>query len=139
MNLVASMFQEYVVTKKSMKLSEISKKFKIKKNYVLATLNGVNENATINKGDIIKLPFRVGEFVSPSNNLYADLFEKPRREVLRKSTRMRYRRYAARKKLKSGRYQKRSEVVIEAKASKRSPRRVVASANKKSRKYIVRD
>ena len=82
-----------------MKLAEVSKKFKIKKPYVLATLNYVPENIVFKKGEVVKLPFRLGEFVSPSNNLYADLYEKPRREVLhRKHRGYASRRYASRKK-----------------------------------------
>ena len=96
-NLIAQDFQEYVVTKKGMSLAEVSKKFRLKKNYVLATLNGVSENTRFKKGDSIKLPFRLGEQVSASNNLYADLYEKNRREVLRRNHRG-YRRYASRKK-----------------------------------------
>ncbi|MFA6238926.1 MAG: transglycosylase SLT domain-containing protein [Bacteriovorax sp.] len=88
-DFVATDFQQYVVTKKGMKLSEISKKFKIKKDYVLSSLNGVSENARFSVGDIVKLPFRLGETVSPTNNLYADLYEKPRREILRKNHRNR--------------------------------------------------
>jgi len=91
MDLIAKDFQEFIVTKKSMSVAEISKRFKIKKNYVLTALNNVSENAVFGKGESVKLPFRVGELVSPSNNLYADLFEKPRKEVLRKNHRNRTR------------------------------------------------
>ncbi|MGZ3787655.1 MAG: transglycosylase SLT domain-containing protein [Bacteriovorax sp.] len=91
LNLVATDFQEFVVTKKRMSVAEIAKKFKIRKTYVLSSLNKVSENATFAKGESIKLPFRLGETVSPSNNLYADLYEKPRREVLRKNHRNRTR------------------------------------------------
>lgn len=95
-NYIATNFQEFVVTKKGMKLSDISKKFRIKKDYVLSGLNNVSANAKFNKGDVIKLPFRLGELVSPTNNLYADLYEKPRREVLRKNHRNRNRTRLAR-------------------------------------------
>ena len=54
------------------------------------------ERKSFAKGESVKLPFRLGETVSPSNNLYADLYEKPRREVLRRNHRNR--RYASRKK-----------------------------------------
>jgi membrane-bound lytic murein transglycosylase D len=97
-DLVAKDFQEYVVTKKAMSLAEISKKFKLRKNYVLASLNGVSENSSFKKGEVVRLPFRLGELVSPSNNLYADLYEKPRREVLHRNHRGYSRRYASRKK-----------------------------------------
>ncbi len=97
LDLIAKDYQQYVMTK-SMSLAEISKKFKIRKAYVLGSLNNVSEHATFAKGESIKLPFRVGEMVSPSNNLYADLYEKPRKEVLRKSNRHRIARSAFRKK-----------------------------------------
>lgn len=98
LDLVAKDFQEFVIPKK-MSLAAIAKKFKIKKNYVLTSLNNVSEKAFFSKGQSIKLPFRIGELVSPSNNLYADLYEKPRREVLRKNHRnRRYARSSSRKK-----------------------------------------
>ena len=98
-DLLAVNFQEYVVGKKGMSLNQVSKKFKLRKDYVLAGLNNVSENARFAEGDIVKLPFRAGELVSPENNLYADLYEKPRREVLRRNSRaFRAKRYASRKK-----------------------------------------
>jgi membrane-bound lytic murein transglycosylase D len=98
LDLVAKDFQEFVIPKK-MSVAEISKKFKLRKNYVLTALNNVSENAVFSKGESVKLPFRIGELVSPSNNLYADLYEKPRREVLRKNHRnRRYARSSSRKK-----------------------------------------
>ena len=103
LDLLATDFQEFVVTKKHMSITEIAKKFKIKKNYVLATINNVSEKATFAKGETIKLPFRLGEIVSPSNNLYADLYEKPRREILRRNHRNR-RRLARSSRKKSVRY-----------------------------------
>lgn len=92
-------FQQYVVNKDGISLAQISKKFKLRKNYVLANLNNVSENKFFKKGELVKLPFREGEVVSADNNLYADLFEKPRREILRRNSRAyRAKRYAARKK-----------------------------------------
>lgn len=100
LDFLATDFQEFVVTKKNMSIAEVSKKFKIKKTYVLGTLNKVSENSTFSKGQVIRLPFRLGEVVSPTNNLYADLYEKPRKEVLRKNHRnhTRLARSASRKK-----------------------------------------
>lgn len=98
-DFLAVNFQQYVVPSKGMTLSQISKKFKIRKDYVIASLNNTSEKAKFAAGDIIKLPFRDGEVVSPENNLYADLFEKPRREVLKRNSRAyRAKRYATRKK-----------------------------------------
>lgn len=99
-DLVARDFQEFIVGEKGMGLSQISKKFKIKNNYVLASLNGVPENAKFKSGDVVKLPFRTGEIVAATNYLYADLFEKTRREITRKKNRLAKRKgYASRKKL----------------------------------------
>jgi membrane-bound lytic murein transglycosylase D len=94
LDLMATDFQEYVVSKNGMTIAEIAKKFKIKKNYVLSSLNNTSENSRFKKGDSVKLPFRLGELVSPTNNLYADLYEKPRREILRKNNRNRRARIA---------------------------------------------
>jgi membrane-bound lytic murein transglycosylase D len=99
MDLIAKDFQEFVVTKNGMSLADVSKKFKIKKGYVLSKINDLPESTRFKKGEVVKLPFRLGELVSPSNNLYADLYEKPRREILRKNHRNRsLRRVASGKK-----------------------------------------
>jgi membrane-bound lytic murein transglycosylase D len=88
-DFIATDYQQFVIPKNGMKLSDISKRFKIKKDYVLSSLNNISGNAKFTKGDVIKLPFREGELVSPTNNLYADLYEKPRKENLRKNHRNR--------------------------------------------------
>lgn len=98
-NYLAVNFQQYVVPKKGMSLAAVSKKFKIRKDYVIASLNNVSERTHFDAGDVVKLPFREGEVVSSENNLYADLFEKPRREILKRNSRAyKAKRYAARKK-----------------------------------------
>jgi len=142
-NLMAVDFQEYTVPKKGMSLTTIAKNFRIKKGYVLATLNGVSENKKYSAGDVVKLPFRSNEEVSPTNNLYADLFEKPRREVLRKKSRVeRMRRYAARKKQKRYYTVKKGETLFTV-AQKHgiSVKRLIASnsevLNKKSKKVTA--
>jgi membrane-bound lytic murein transglycosylase D len=141
LDFIASDFQEFVIPKKGMNISELSKKFKIKKNYVLASLNKVSEGKVFSRGEVVKLPFRIGEHVSPSNNLYADLFEKPRREILRKSSRLRYRRYAHRKKAQGHTAVKKADnsfSVIQKKKLKM--KRVVASEVpvKKVKRWIYR-
>lgn len=98
-DLKASEFQEFRVDKKNMSLAQIAKKFKIRQVNVLANLNQTNESSTFSKGEVVKLPFRLGEVVSPDNNMYADLFEKSRKEILSKNKR--YKRYYA--KAKGGR------------------------------------
>lgn len=142
LDLVAHDFQEFVVTKKHMSLAEVAKKFKIKKPYVLGNLNNVSDNATFAKGETVKLPFRLGEVVSPSNNLYADLYEKPRREILRKNHRNRIARSASRKK--SVRYytvKKGESLFTVAQKHGISVKRLIASNNeiKKSRKVNAGD
>jgi membrane-bound lytic murein transglycosylase D len=98
-DFLAVNFQQFVVPKKGMSVAEVSKKFKIRKEYVIASLNNTSEKARFSQGDVVKLPFRQGELVSADNNLYADLFEKPRREILKRNSRAyRAKRYAARKK-----------------------------------------
>lgn len=83
-DLVAKNFQKFTVPKSGMHITDISKRFKIRQNYVLAGLNNVSEKARFRPGAIVTLPFREGEVVGPNNNLYADLYQKPRREVLRR-------------------------------------------------------
>lgn len=143
LDLAATDFQQYVVTKNSMSLAEISKKFKIKKTYVLSGLNNVSENIRFQKGDSIKLPFRVGEYVSPTNNLYADLYEKPRREILRKNhrnRRVRLARSAAGKKpVRYYTVKKGESLFTVAQKHGISVKRLIASNNdiKKSRKVAA--
>lgn len=149
LDLIAADFQQFVVTKKGMKLSEISNKFKIRKNYVLSGLNNVSENTRFSKGDVIKLPFRVGEIVSPQNNLYADLYEKPRREILRRNHRNRVRNSAriarsSAKRKKSVRYytvRKGESLFTVAQKHGISVKRLIASNTeiKKSRKVNAGD
>ncbi len=86
-DLKASEFQEFVVDKKRMSISEIAKKFKIRQVDVLANLNQKTQSEVYQKGESIKLPFRLGEIVSPNNNMYADLYEKSRKEILSKNKR----------------------------------------------------
>ena len=144
MDLAATDFQEYIITKKNMTLAEISKKFKIRKAYVLSGLNNVSENTRFQKGDSIKLPFRIGEFVSPSNNLYADLYEKPRREVLRKNNRNRRllaRSAAGKKPVRYYTVKKGESLFTVAQKHGISVKRLIASNNeiKKSRRVAAGD
>ena len=92
---VASDFMEYRVRGKKTRLSHVARKFRIKRKYinsVLSHLNpGLHKNSRLKKGRRVKLPFKKGQNLR--NNMYADLYEKPRRSVLRK------RRYARRIRL----------------------------------------
>lgn len=142
-DLVAKDFQEFVIPKNGMTLAQVAKKFKIKKGYVLASLNNVAETTRYKKGESVKLPFRLGEMVSPSNNLYADLYEKPRREVLRKNHRNRaHRRYAMGKKpVRYYTVKKGESLFTVAQKHGISVKRLIASNNeiKKSRKVNAGD
>lgn len=142
MDLIAKDFQEFVITKKRMSVAEIAKKFRIKHSYVLTSLNKVSENATFGKGDSIKLPFRVGEMVSPSNNLYADLYEKPRKEVLRKNHRNRARLARSAKGKKPVRYytvKKGESLFTVAQKHGISVKRLIASNELKKKKVNAGD
>lgn len=97
-DLKASEFQEFVVNKKNMSLASIAKKFRIRQPHVLANLNKTSESSVFSKGEVVKLPFRLGEVVSPGNNMYADLFEKSRKEILSKNKRYKKSYYAKNKK-----------------------------------------
>lgn len=142
MDLIAKDFQEYVITKKRMSVAEIAKKFRIKHSYVLTSLNKVSDSAVFGKGDSIKLPFRVGEMVSPSNNLYADLYEKPRKEVLRKNHRNRARLARSSKGKKPVRYytvKKGESLFTVAQKHGISVKRLIASNELKKKKINAGD
>ncbi|OUR96156.1 hypothetical protein A9Q84_07285 [Halobacteriovorax marinus] len=76
-------FQRYEVRGSKSNLYDVAKKFKIKKApYVLASLNDYSSKKRLKKGQYIYLPFREGQ--SRKNAMYADLYEKPRRVVVRR-------------------------------------------------------
>ena len=85
-------FMEYRVRGKRAKLSDVARKFRIKRKYikdVLTRLNpGIQRNSRLKRGSLLKLPFKEGQNIR--DNMYADLYEKPRRSILRR------RRYARR-------------------------------------------
>ena len=58
-----------------------AKKFKIK-SYVLEDLNNVSSNNRLANGTEVILPFRAGQNVR--SEMYADLYEKPRKHVYNK-------------------------------------------------------
>ncbi|CBW27739.1 putative membrane-bound lytic murein transglycosylase D precursor [Halobacteriovorax marinus SJ] len=76
-------FQEYQIRGKRTNLNDVARKFKIKKApYVLSSLNGLSATKRLKKGSTILLPFREGQ--SRKNAMYADLYEKPRKVVVRR-------------------------------------------------------
>ncbi len=81
-NLTASHFKEYKVKGRKSELRDVAKKFKIK-SYVLGDLNNTPISKRLKRGDIIKLPFRKGQSVRA--HMYADLYERPRKSILRRN------------------------------------------------------
>lgn len=75
-------FQEYKVRGKRTRLSDVARKFKIKDKTVLSTINHMAQNSRLKKGSVVYLPFKTGQ--SKRARMYADLYEKPRRSVLRR-------------------------------------------------------
>ena len=81
--LVAVDYQEYKVRSGRSRLRDVARKFKIKAPYVLTELNeGFKHSSRLKKGRMVKLPVRVGQ--NKKANMYADLYEKPRKSVLRR-------------------------------------------------------
>ena len=88
---IAKDFDVYRVRGSRSKLSDVARKFKIKDKQVLTWLNGLSEKKSLKRGQEIILPFKVGQ--SKKENMYADLYEKPRKSVVRR------RRYRSRLRL----------------------------------------
>lgn len=82
-DLLAKDFQTYKVRGRRSRLNDVAKKLKIKKPYVLEWLNkGLSRKSRLKKGQVVILPFRQNQ--SRKAGMYADLYERPRRSVLRK-------------------------------------------------------
>lgn len=78
----AEFFDTYEVRGKRATLADVGNKFKVK-NYVLKDLNPqLAVHAYLKQGALVRLPFRVGQ--DRKEPMYADLYEKPRKEVIRK-------------------------------------------------------
>lgn len=80
--LMASKYQVYKIRGSRSRLSDVAKKFKIKKSDVLERINGLATNARLKRGQAVYLPFREGQ--SHRAKMYADLYERPRRAVRRR-------------------------------------------------------
>ncbi len=82
-NYYASDFQTYKVRSSKSRLRDVAKKFKIKDAKVLTWLNeGLRKNSRLKKKQVIVLPFRDGQ--SKRAPMYADLYEKPRKSIVRR-------------------------------------------------------
>ena len=100
-DFAAGDFMEYKVRGRKSRLKNVARKFRIKKRHmhVLRALNpGLHRDSLLRKGQAVVLPFKNGQNLR--NNMYADLYEKPRRSVLRR------RRYSRRIRLALRRGQK---------------------------------
>lgn len=82
-NYYAADFQKYKVRSNRSRLSDVARKFKIKDVKVLTWLNeGLTKNSKLKRRQEVVLPFRDGQ--SKRAPMYADLYEKPRKSVVRK-------------------------------------------------------
>lgn len=78
----ADSYQHYTVRGRRSKLKDVARKFKIKDLKVLVHLNShISKNRYIKRGTPVLLPFKIGQ--SKKENMYADLYEKPRKSIRR--------------------------------------------------------
>lgn len=63
-------------------LKDVGRKFKVPAN-ILSDLNGISKNKRLLPKTAVKLPFR-NDHKHRKNHLYADLYEKPRKSILRR-------------------------------------------------------
>jgi membrane-bound lytic murein transglycosylase D len=77
--LLAVNFMDYRIKGRRSSLHDVARKFKIKDASVLPWLNGLSKNQRLKRGQIVLLPFREGQ--NTKENMYADLYERPRRVV----------------------------------------------------------
>ena len=100
-HLLATDFMEYKVKGRRTALVHVARKFRIKKRhlYVLQELNpSLPKDRSLKQGQVVLLPFKKGQNLR--SNMYADLYERPRRSVRRR------RRYGRRIRLAMRRGQK---------------------------------
>ena len=80
-DFMALAYQKYEVKRKNSSFKKIARQFKIRPKF-LARLNDMSWTAPLRRGDIIILPFREGQ--SKRDKMYADLYERPRKRVVRR-------------------------------------------------------
>ncbi len=78
--LIATDFMTYKIRGRRSVLNDVSKKFKIKDKTVLTWLNDTKPYSRLKRGQRVILPFKNGHNIR-KNNLYADLYERPRKAV----------------------------------------------------------
>lgn len=81
-DFVVNDFMTYKVRSRRSRLSDVARKFRIKDKRVLTWLNGIPHNKRLKKGQFIKLPFKDGQNIK--DNMYADLYERPRKSIRRR-------------------------------------------------------
>lgn len=82
MDFKATDFQVYQVRSSNSSLDDVAKKFKIKSKEVLSTLNSLKWNQPLAKNQVVLLPFRKDQNLKAP--MYSDLYERPRRSVIRR-------------------------------------------------------
>ena len=81
-NYTAFQFQSYKIRGKKSKLTDVGKKFKVIPE-VLKLLNPeISLRKRLKRGSVVLLPFRENQ--SRTDNMYADLYERPRKSVIRR-------------------------------------------------------
>lgn len=83
-NYRATDFRTYVVGRRGARsLNRIARKYRIKDKVVLRNLNkNLSRNGVLPRGSVVNLPFKVTH--SLRDNMYADLYERPRKAVRRR-------------------------------------------------------
>ncbi len=80
-NFKAQDFKAYTVKQSRTRLNNVARRFKIKSKEVLTWLNDAPSNQRLKRGQTILLPFHTNQSIKAP--MYADLYERPRRSVLR--------------------------------------------------------
>ena len=81
-DFTAKAFQSYEVRGRRTTLKDVARRFRIKSLDALTWPNNMALTSTLTRGQVILLPFREGQ--SRRASMYADLYERPRRSVLRR-------------------------------------------------------
>ena len=80
-DFMAVAYQKYEITNRKTRLNKIARRFKIKPR-LLAELNDMSKSESLQRGEVIILPFREGQ--NKRDKMYSDLYERPRRRVVRR-------------------------------------------------------
>tara|TARA_R100000656_G_scaffold122813_1_gene98712 strand:+ start:484 stop:1956 length:1473 start_codon:yes stop_codon:yes gene_type:complete len=75
-------FMEYKMRSSRSDLADVARKFKIKDVGVLEHINGFSAKKRLERGQVVYLPFKQGQNIR--DNMYADLYERPRKSVVRR-------------------------------------------------------